>query len=110
MLRRSEVVALEVIEISPLENALTDVETKTKELSALNIKYQSLAQTSQPVSTNALAMSLNSAVDTPVNTGIASYQQSFFTPEYVARNPDRGDLVEQLREAIDKQVRCFVLL
>ncbi|KAF8070275.1 C2 domain in Dock180 and Zizimin proteins-domain-containing protein [Lyophyllum atratum] len=107
VLRRSEVVALEVAEISPLENALSEVELKTKELAALNMKYQALAKTSQLVSTNALAMSLNSAVDAPMNTGIASYRQLFFSPDYVARNPERAELVDKLRAAIDDQVRVI---
>lgn len=107
VLRRSEVVAFEVVEISPLENALNEVETKTKELSALHMKYQALAKTSQQVSTNALAMSLNSAVDTPTNTGIGSYRQVFFSPDYVARYPDRAELIEKLKAAIDDQVRVI---
>lgn len=108
VLRRSEVVGLEVVEISPLENALNEVEQKTKELAALNMKYQALAKTSQLVSTNALAMSLNSAVDAPLNTGIASYRQMFFGPDYVARNPERAEHVDKLRAAIDEQV-CHTL-
>lgn len=104
VLRRSEVVGLEVVEISPLENALNEVETKTKELSALSIKYQALAKTTQMVSTNALAMSLNSAVDAPLHTGIAAYRQIFFGPDYTTRHPERAEAVEKLRSAIDDQV------
>lgn len=104
VLRRSEVVGIQVVEISPLENALNEVKLKTKELTALHMKYQALAKTSQLVSTNALAMTLNSAVDTPLSTGIASYRQMFFSPDYLARNPERAELVEKLRAAIDDQV------
>ncbi|KAJ7129841.1 C2 domain in Dock180 and Zizimin proteins-domain-containing protein [Mycena crocata] len=104
VLRRSEVVGLEIVEISPVENALSEVELKTKELAALDLKYQALAKTAQPVSTNALAMCLNSAVDAPMNTGVSAYRQSFFDPEYIARNPERAELVEKLRAAIDEQV------
>ncbi|KAG6878530.1 hypothetical protein C0993_004428 [Termitomyces sp. T159_Od127] len=107
VLRRSEVIGLETVEMSPLEIALNEVEQKTKELMALNFKYQALAKTSQLVSTNALAMSLNSAVDAPMNTGIASYRQVFFSPDYVARHPERSQLVEKLRTAIDDQVRVI---
>ena len=107
VLRRSEVVTLEVAEISPLENALQEVEEKTAELAGLHQKYQALAKTAQDVSTNALAMSLNSAVDAPLNTGIASYRQIFFSPDYIARNPERAEMVEKLRSAIDDQVRLF---
>ncbi|KAK7057298.1 C2 domain in Dock180 and Zizimin proteins-domain-containing protein [Favolaschia claudopus] len=104
VLRRSEVIGAEIVEISPVENALSEVESKTKELAALNLKYQALAKTAQSVSTNALAMCLNSAVDAPMNTGIAAYRQSFFDPEYIARNPERAEAVEKLKAAIDEQV------
>lgn len=103
---------MEVVEISPLENALNEVEQKTKELSSLHQKYQALAKTTQQVPTNSLAMSLNSAVDAPLNTGIASYRQTFFNPDYLARNPERAETVEKLRIAIDEQVsssrNCFI--
>ncbi|KAF8972959.1 cytoplasmic protein [Flammula alnicola] len=107
VLRRSEVVNLDLVEISPLENALQEIEEKTKELAGLHLKYQALAKTTQDVSTNALAMSLNSAVDAPLNTGIGSYRQIFFSPDYVARNPERAEMVEKLRAAIDEQVRII---
>nr|GAT57688.1 predicted protein [Mycena chlorophos] len=104
VLRRSEVIGLEIVEISPVENALSEVELKTKELAALNLKYQALAKTAQPVSTNALAMSLNGAVDAPINTGLSAYRQTFFDPEYIALHPERAELVEKLKAAIDEQV------
>ena len=104
VLRRSEVVDVGLVEISPLENALQEVEDKTKELGALHLKYQALAKTTQDMSTNALAMSLNTAVDAPNNTGIASYRQTFFSPDYLILNPERAELVERLQAAIDDQV------
>jgi len=105
VLRRSEVVNLELVEISPLESALHDVEEKTKELALLHLKYQALAKTTQDVSTNALAMCLNSAVDAPDNAGIPSYRQIFFSSDYVTQFPERAELVDKLRTAIDEQVR-----
>ncbi len=105
VLRRSEVIAIDVTEISPLESALADVESKTKELLALYQKFSALAKTAHTVSTNALSMCLNGAVDAPTNTGIALYRQTFLTPEYVSRNPERIELIEKLRNAIDDQVR-----
>lgn len=108
VLRRSEILTMEVVEISPLENALNEVEEKTKELASLKAKYDALARTSQPVSTNALAMSLNGVVDAPLNAGIASYRHIFFDQSYVIRFPERADIVEKLRIAIDNQVRVSV--
>ncbi|KAF9071101.1 hypothetical protein BDP27DRAFT_1505129 [Rhodocollybia butyracea] len=107
VLRRSQVVDLMVVDISPIENALSEVETKTKELSALNIRYQNLAKTTQDVSTNALSMALNSAVDAPQTSGISAHRHMFFNSEFIARNPDQVELVEKLRAAIDDQVRTI---
>ncbi|KAG7446416.1 cytoplasmic protein [Guyanagaster necrorhizus] len=107
VLRRSQVIGLEIVELSPVENALTEVEIKTKDLAVLRIRYESLAKTAQSVSTNALSMALNSAVDAPLNTGVASYRQMFFNGDYVARNPDRAEVVERLRVAIDEEVRTI---
>ena len=105
MLRRSEVVSVEIVEISPIEDALLEVEQKNKELSALRIKYSNLAKTAQVVSTNPLSMALNNVVDAPADGGIANYRVSFLMPGYVTRYPDRGESVEKLRTAVDEQVR-----
>lgn len=105
VLRRSEVVASEIVEISPIENALLDVEKKFKELEALSIQYTGLAKTSQSVSTNALSMSLNGVVDAPVDTGVPFYRHQFFGSDYLVKFPERAELVRRLRQAIDQQVR-----
>jgi len=107
VLRRSEVINVAVVEISPLELALQEVEEKSKELRNLHQKYSALAKTNQEVSTNALAMALNSAVDAPLNTGIGVYRQTFFSPDYTVKYPERGEQVEKLRAAIDDQVVLF---
>ena len=108
VLKRSEVIDIQTVEISPIESALIDVEQKTKELNSLKVKYSALAKTGQPVSTNALSMTLNNAVDAPANGGISLYREAFLSPEYVAQNPDRGELIMRLREAIDDQVHILV--
>jgi len=106
VLRRSEVVGLDVLEISPVENAVLEVEQKSKELNKLYMKYSTLAKAAQVVSTNPLTMALNSIVDTPVGGGVAIYRASFLTPDYVARYPERKEFVDKLRAVIDEQVRA----
>lgn len=104
VLRRSEVIGLQNEDISPIENAINDVEMKTRELSTLHIKYSSLARTGQPLATNTLSMTLNGALDAPINGGITLYRQAFLTPEYLQSHEDRGELVQKLRDAIDEHV------
>ena len=105
VLRRSEVVDVGIDEISPVEIALQEVQAKTRELAALNVRYAALAKTGQTGSTNVLSMTLNSVVDTGIDPGVALFRQSFLTGDYVARFPDRVEQVEKLRAAIDDQVR-----
>ncbi|KAI9511148.1 C2 domain in Dock180 and Zizimin proteins-domain-containing protein [Russula earlei] len=107
VLRRSEVVTFEVIEISPVENALLEVEQKNKELNMLYMKYSTLAKTAQVGSTNPLTMALNNIVDTPAGGGLATYRSSFLTPDYVTKYPERKDFVNKLRAAIDEQARII---
>jgi len=51
-------------------------------------------------------MSLNGAVDPPAD-GLPAYREIFFDPAYAAKHPDRLEVIERLRAAIDDQV-CFV--
>lgn len=109
VLRRSEVVAVSAVAISPVETALLEVEQRTRELAGLNQKYSSLSKTAQHISTNALAMSLNAAVDAPLNGGVGAFRQVYLSEDYVARHSDRAEQIEKLRNAIDEQV-CLVRL
>lgn len=104
VLRRSEVIELQVVEISALESALLDVETRNKELVTLETKYSALAKTQANVSATALAMALNAAVDTPPDAGIPVYRDAFFRTEYLARNPEAEPQLQKLKVAIDEQV------
>ena len=105
VLRRSEVLEVAIVEISPIETALQEVESRTRELAGLNLRYSALAKTAQNVPTTPLSMSLNAAVDAPPNTGIPLYKQMFLTSDYIVRFPDRAEQVEKLRNAVDDQVR-----
>lgn len=104
VLRRSEVIDVVVAEISPVETALQEVEQRTRELGGLNMRYSALAKTSQVVSTTPLSMALNAAVDTPINSGISLYRETFLSGDYMLRYPDRAEQVTKLRNAIDEQV------
>ncbi|KAH9858640.1 cytoplasmic protein [Lenzites betulinus] len=107
VLRRSEVVHVQMVSISPVETALIEVEQRTRELAGLNLKYSSLAKTAQHVSTNILAMSLNAAVDAPLNGGVGAFRQVYLSEDYIDRFPERAEQVEKLRAAIDEQVRMI---
>jgi dedicator of cytokinesis protein 3 len=109
VLRRSEIVEIRLIEISPVENALKDVESKRTELSNLERRYRGISQ-SEPdrrkINCNSLSMALNGAVDAPMNQGIPKYRQAFLQPEFIASlPPSQVAIVRQLEDSIDQLVR-----
>ena len=107
VLRRSEIVAVQIVEISPIERALQEVEQRTKELVNLHFKYSMLAKTGQIGSVNPLTMALNAAVDSSLDSGVPSFRY-FLSNDYIVRNsdkPESPELIERLRIAIDDQVR-----
>ncbi|KAG9316449.1 putative cytoplasmic protein [Chiua virens] len=104
VLRRSDITEWEVVEISPVDHAHNEVEQKTRELDSLHLRYSALAKTAQIFSTNALSMTLNSAVDPP-SESIPAYREAFFNLSYITRHSDREEQVERLRTVIDDH-RC----
>ncbi|KAH7923945.1 hypothetical protein BV22DRAFT_1035772 [Leucogyrophana mollusca] len=107
VIRRSDIIDGKTVEISPVEIALNEIEQKTRELAALHLRYSALAKTAQAFSTNALSMSLNGAVDAPIDGGIAAYRDIFFDPDYLVKFPGRAELVERLGNAMGEQARVI---
>ncbi|GJN92547.1 hypothetical protein Rhopal_005577-T1 [Rhodotorula paludigena] len=117
VLRRSEIVEIRLIEISPVENACKDVETKKSELATLERRYRALLATegeNRKINSNPLSMALNGAVDAPLNQGIPMYRRAFLQPEFIATlPPSQVAVVRQLETSIDELVvtlaRCLKL-
>lgn len=107
VLRRSEVIDIQAVELSPVDSALLDVEEQTKDLSQLHVKFEVLSKMDSVTSTNDLAMALNEIVDAPPENGLDLYRSTFFTQEYVHSHPAQEDGVVKLRQAIDDLVSTF---
>lgn len=128
VLPRAEVVEIRLIEISPIENALADVEAKRVELETLERRYRAVLQTAKegervnvcvssprlaprtPLSrlsrSNPLMTALNEVIDAPVDQGVPTYRRAFLSPERVANSPPAQVAVaRQLETAIDEFVR-----
>ena len=112
-------------EVAPIGNAVSSVLNKNFELENLYRRFekyvpsqttwrpsltQSLSrQDSAQVTPNCnpLTMSLNGAIDAPVNGGIPAYRSAFLIPEFAQQNPQYAEEVAQLQDAIDAQVRII---
>lgn len=119
IVRRSKIIQSQAHVISPIENAVVAVENKNKELESLERKYavhipkhnRRVSGLAQSVNINPFSMSLNGAVDAPVNGGIPLYKKAFLGKDYWEKNPDMRQWIYRLQEAIQDQVQhefCFL--
>lgn len=102
MLRLFPVIEIEVVELSPIENAIETMESTNNDLKALLI--QCYKDNSAPL--NNLSMKLNGIIEAAVNGGIANYEKAFFTDSYLQEhfsNRDRA-FVSRLKDLIAVQV------
>ncbi|KAK7884171.1 hypothetical protein WMY93_027294 [Mugilogobius chulae] len=102
--RWAEVERREVVEVSPLENAIYVVENKTQELRTLISQYQ---HRQHHGNINPLSMLLNGVIDAAVNGGIARYQEAFFDKDYISCHPEDTERVTQLKDLMQEQVHIL---
>ncbi|XP_048650589.1 dedicator of cytokinesis protein 3 isoform X8 [Marmota marmota marmota] len=99
-----EVERRELVEVSPLENAIQVVENKNQELRALISQYQ---HKQVHGNINLLSMCLNGVIDAAVNGGIARYQEAFFDKDYITKHPGDAEKITQLKELMQEQVHIL---
>lgn len=99
-----EVQKRELVEVSPLENAIQVVENKNQELRTLISQYQHKQHHSN---INLLSMCLNGVIDAAVNGGIARYQEVFFDKDYIINHPGDAEKITQLKELMQEQVHVL---
>ncbi|XP_029630018.1 dedicator of cytokinesis protein 3-like [Salmo trutta] len=96
-----EVDKRELVEVSPLENAIYVVENKNHELRTLISQYQ---HKQLHGNINLLSMCLNGVIDAAVNGGIARYQEAFFDKEYISSHPEDTEKITALKDLMQEQV------
>uniref|UniRef100_A0A673YRU9 Dedicator of cytokinesis 4b n=1 Tax=Salmo trutta TaxID=8032 RepID=A0A673YRU9_SALTR len=98
-----EVEKRELVEVSPLENAIEVIENKNLQLRTLIAQCQSR----QMQNINPLTMCLNGVIDAAVNGGLARYQEAFFVKDYVVNHPEDGEKIGRLRELMFEQAHIL---
>ncbi|TRY71348.1 hypothetical protein DNTS_021185 [Danionella cerebrum] len=98
-----EVERRELVEVSPLENAIEVIENKNLQLRTLITQ----CQTRQMQNINPLTMCLNGVIDAAVNGGLARYQEAFFVKDYIMNHPEDGDKISRLRELMFEQAHIL---
>uniref|UniRef100_A0A8D0A605 Dedicator of cytokinesis protein 4 n=1 Tax=Sander lucioperca TaxID=283035 RepID=A0A8D0A605_SANLU len=98
-----EVEKRELVEVSPLENAIEVIENKNLQLRTLITQCQSR----QMQNINPLTMCLNGVIDAAVNGGLARYQEAFFVKDYIMNHPEDGEKIGRLRELMFEQAHIL---
>ncbi|XP_078272813.1 dedicator of cytokinesis protein 4-like isoform X4 [Rhinoraja longicauda] len=98
-----EVDRREVVEMSPLENAIEVLENKNQQLRTLITQCQSR----QMQNINPLTMCLNGVIDAAVNGGLARYQEAFFVKDYILNHPEDAENISRLRELMFEQAHIL---
>uniref|UniRef100_A0A3B5M8G9 Dedicator of cytokinesis 4b n=1 Tax=Xiphophorus couchianus TaxID=32473 RepID=A0A3B5M8G9_9TELE len=98
-----EVEKRELVEVSPLENAIEVIENKNLQLRTLITQCQNR----QMQNINPLTMCLNGVIDAAVNGGLARYQEAFFVKDYIMNHPEDGDKIGRLRELMFEQAHIL---
>ncbi|KAL0477542.1 dedicator of cytokinesis protein 1 [Acrasis kona] len=100
IVRRKKILKSLEITLSPIQNAVKNIEDKNTELMELVISHNVDAKKD----TNKLSMQLNGTIDAAVMGGVGKYLNAFFTDQYVTTNP--GDLPElqRLQRALAQQL------
>nr|XP_046234418.1 dedicator of cytokinesis protein 4b isoform X3 [Scatophagus argus] len=98
-----EVDKRELVEVSPLENAIEVIENKNLQLRTLITQCQSR----QMQNVNPLTMCLNGVIDAAVNGGLARYQEAFFVKDYIMNHPEDGEKIGRLRELMFEQAHIL---
>lgn len=106
IVRRSKIIHSQLIVVSPIENAVKAMENKNNELTSLEKKYSVyLNQLGTNININPFSMSLNGAVDAPVNGGVPLYKKAFLSKSYWDKNPEMRPWIQRLQDAIYQQVK-----
>ncbi|XP_028970143.2 dedicator of cytokinesis protein 3 isoform X11 [Esox lucius] len=99
-----EVEKRELVEVSPLENAIYVVENKNHELRTLISQYQ---HKQLHGNINLLSMCLNGVIDAAVNGGIARYQEAFFDKDYISSHPEDTEKITALKDLMQEQLHIL---
>ncbi|KAJ3084826.1 hypothetical protein HDU99_001902 [Rhizoclosmatium hyalinum] len=101
--QRSRVAKSFTIHLSPIENAIIAVRSKTRQLAHFLKQFEE-TESAEPQNINNFTLALNGAVDAPVNGGIPMYRNAFLGENSVAYN---ANLVKMLVWSIEKQVETL---
>ncbi|PSN51994.1 Dedicator of cytokinesis protein 1 [Blattella germanica] len=105
ILRWFPVISSDTYQVSPLQNAIEQMEITNKSLRDLIIAHRN----DPALQLNPLSMKVNGIVDAAVMGGVTNYEKAFFTTEYLEAHPEDASLVTKLKDLIASQIPLLEL-
>jgi len=102
ILRRTEITKTDVVEWSPIQNAVYQLEAKNQEIMSLVKRHDGYLE-APPTPVTTFTMILKGTIDAAVNGGVSNYRD-FIVPEYERENPQDKAFIIRMREAIVQQM------
>lgn len=108
LFRRAEVLELQLIDVSPVSQAISDITARSDRLEKSFDEFFFLTHTSRtrPPDPGRLSTTLRSTLDFPTQRSPLTYLQ-VFSEEYEFAHPDEAPLVRVLAHGMDGLVRSF---
>ncbi|KAI9334439.1 hypothetical protein BDR26DRAFT_897992 [Obelidium mucronatum] len=107
--QRSQVIKSFTIQLSPIENAIIAMKTKTRQLHGF-LKQFEQAESVESQNINTFSLALNGAIDAPINGGIPMYRRAFLSE---TAGPYPTQHVKMLSSSIQSQIevlhRCLAV-
>merc|ERR1719318_2480966 len=100
ILRWFPVVQSQVMELSPLENAIETMQNTYRELKTLVQEHLS----NSPTALKPLSMKLNGIIDAAVMGGTAMYEKAFFSDDFRQAHPEEREKLVMLENLLAEQI------
>jgi dedicator of cytokinesis protein 3 len=103
ILTRTQVIRVKMTEMSPIQNAISIIKQKTKELYALERRYFGFKDPSQANCTP-LTTALNSVLNSSMSGGVRVYKDVFMSPNFLSFEPEQARYSKQFSDVLEEQV------
>lgn len=100
ILKSSMIRKTDVSKVSPIQNAIEEMEKTNKNLREMVVKYS----VNPTLGIQELSMKLNGVVEAAVMGGLKVYEDAFLTEEYSEKNPRDYTHVQKLKDLIANQM------
>eukprot|EP01094_Clydonella_sp_ATCC50884_P028734 TRINITY_DN8724_c0_g1_i1.p1 TRINITY_DN8724_c0_g1~~TRINITY_DN8724_c0_g1_i1.p1 ORF type:complete len:1774 (+),score=493.43 TRINITY_DN8724_c0_g1_i1:697-5322(+) len=100
---RALITKTDIVEVTPIENAIDTIVTKNNELERLAVQFGQGNHTN----ISPFTMVLSGTIDACVAGGVEMYKKAFFTDSYLSENPGDKQQIADLKKHLESQMKAL---